>query len=115
MASVKYAIGAVLLLCAGCSSAPISSRSAVPVQAILYTDSVNVIMSGGVLCVGERPGRAVEWTGTLSGCEAQYAYQARHGSGALPPRRVLQKTTTVPDQGAVVTVTDAKGTQHIFN
>lgn len=115
MTGVKFAIGAVLLLCAGCSGASVSTRSVVPVQAFIYTDSVNVIMSEGSLCVGERLGRTVEWTGTLSGCEAQFAYQARHSAGALPPRRVLQKSATKPDQGAVVTVTDAKGKQHIFN
>jgi hypothetical protein len=114
MAGVRCAVGAVLLLCAGWSVATVNTRSATPDQAILYTDSVNIIMSNGSLCVGERPGRAVEWTGHLSGCATQYAYHVRHGAGS-PPRQVLRKADTAAASGPSVTVTDAKGAQHVFN
>ena len=112
----SFAISALLALgVSGCASTSGRPQSAQPDRAILYRDSVNVIMSEGSLCVGNRPGRAHEWTGRLSGCPYLYVYDVRGASDTAPPRRVLQKQTGDAAQAPVrVSVTDDKGQSTVF-
>jgi len=99
-----------LLTISACSTA---QTNVIPTGVILYTNSVNVIMSEGSLCAGNRPGSATEWTGTLTGCPYQYTYQARQTS--RPAARLpLQKSNTSATTGPQIIVTDAKGKAHFF-
>lgn len=110
---MRVAALVVLLACTACVSPQTTSRSAIPTRAILYTNSVNVIMSEGSLCASNRPGRAVEWRGTLTGCPYQYAYQARQNTSAAA-RQPLQKSDIAAPAGPQIIITDAKGKAHIF-
>lgn len=105
----------MLLSVAACAATPGGPGAAQPDRAILYRDSVNVIMSEGSLCVGLRPGRAQEWTGQLRGCPFLYTYDVRGVSDTALPRRVLQKQSGEAPQAAVrVSVTDDNGQNTVF-
>lgn len=100
---------------AACSSPSQNTRTAEPARTILYRDGVNVIMSEGSLCVGERPGRAGAWSGQLAGCPYLYGYSARGASDTAPPRRELPRQ---PDEAANapvrVAIEDGAGRVYVF-
>jgi len=79
VAALIRRLASVALLSA-CAQA--TEHAATPARALLYPVGATVIMSDGALCVGHRPGRAQDWTGQLSGCPWQMAYQVTNSHPA---------------------------------
>ena len=100
------------VLLTACTQPASVSPGATPERAFLYQDGINVIMSQGSLCIGERPGRALEWTGRLSGCPYLFGYSVRLSQQPTRPRTILSKNGDLTNS---VTVTDAKGDPHVFS
>lgn len=73
---------------AGCASAPVAPVAEVE-RVILYRDTVNVLMSDGSLCVVDRPGRAVRWSGVTAGCP--HRFDVMVNAQAVGPRQELRR------------------------
>lgn len=110
-------VGIALIALAGlgaCEMPTPSPRTEMPLRAILYHNSLNVLMSDASLCVGHRPGRLRQWSGQLAGCPHLLPYDAWLAPHRLPPRLVLSQATTAGPAITTVTVRTADGTDHLF-
>ena len=110
-------IGIALIALVGlgaCEMPTPSPRTEQPLQAILYHNSLNVLMSDASLCVGHRPGRLREWSGQLAGCPHLLPYSARLARRNLPPRLVLSQAAAPEPATTIITVRTADGTDHLF-
>ena len=83
-----------VLALSGClQAAPPEVSQAAPEQAIAYHAGITVTMSDGSLCIAQRPGTALSWSGNLTGCATPLDYVARLPDGQKP-RVVLVRNPT---------------------
>lgn len=98
------------------SGVPVPAQT-VPARAILYRNTLNVVMSEGSLCAGPRPA-AGPWTGRLAGCPFPYPYGVDAGSGAAGTVRqelALRLGDAPPGAPAPsVWIRDPQGRTHLF-
>lgn len=99
----------VLPLLAACTAGGVAPAPrggpAEPRQAVLYENTLTVVMSDRSLCAGPRGRQGRTWSGTLAGCPHLWPYAA-----ALPPGRVARLPLVAGAQGAArVEVTGPDG------